>query len=116
MAPETRERIRKLYGIDKPIWINSAQFEETGDFSDLFDSQFFHYVKNLLQGNLGESFRQKKPVSELIGNRIGPTVLLIFAGEITGIIFGTILGILAAWKRGTAIDTSALIVSLAAWA
>jgi len=68
MRPETRERIREQYGLDKPIWINSAQFGETGNFSDLFDSQFVRYVDNLLHGNLGESFRQKKPVAELIGN------------------------------------------------
>ena len=116
MRPETRERIREQYGLDKPIWINSAQFGETGDFSDLFDSQFVRYVQNLLQGNLGESFRQKKPVAELIGNRIGPTALLILAGEITGIVFGSVLGIVAAWKKGTAIDTSALILGLTAWA
>jgi peptide/nickel transport system permease protein len=116
MRPETRERIREQYGLDKPIWFNSEKLKETGNFSDLFDSQFFAYVKNLLHGNLGESFRQKKPVSELLGNRLGPTVLLILAGEVTGIVLGSILGIVAAWKKGTAIDASAMIVSLTAWA
>lgn len=116
MRPETRERIRDQFGLDKPIWFNSDQYTKTGEFSDLFDSQFFRYTQNLLRGNLGESFRQKKPVSEILGNRLGPTVLLILAGEVTGIILGSILGIIAAWKKGTAIDASAMIISLTTWA
>jgi peptide/nickel transport system permease protein len=116
MRPETIERVFVLFGLDKPLWMNPDKFKETGRILDLFDSQFFRYGKNLLQGDLGVSFRLKTPVSKLIKDRLGPTVLLILTGEIAGIVLGSILGILAAWKRGTAIDTSALIVGLTTWA
>ena len=115
MKPETRDRIRQEYGLDKPIWLNIDLAKQTGKFSSAFDSQIFHYFKNLLRGNLGESFRQKRPVAELIGGRLFPTVLLIMTGELTGIIFGSILGLVAAWKKGTFIDALAMIIGLTTW-
>jgi len=115
MKPETREMIREQYGLDKPIWFNIPAMREQGAFSALFDSQFSYYLKNTFQGELGQSFRQKVPVAELISARLGPTVLLIMAGEITGILFGTVLGIIAAWKARSKIDAAALFIGLIAW-
>jgi peptide/nickel transport system permease protein len=116
MRPETRERIRHEYGLDKPIWFNFEESRETGEFGAIFNSQFFFYVRNLVRGELGESFRQRRPVAELIGNRLGPTVLLIVTGEFAGIIFGSILGLVAAWKKKSPVDAGAMFVGLTAWA
>ena len=116
MRPDTRERIRHQYGLDKPIWFDAGAVRETGNLLAGFDSQFFLYSRNLAQGNLGESFRQHRPVAELMGHRLVPTVILILVGELTGMILGIILGLLAAWKRKTAIDTVSTAVGLAAWA
>ena len=38
MRPETRERIREQYGLDKPIWFNSDKYGGTGELSDFFDT------------------------------------------------------------------------------
>ena len=116
MRPETRERIRQAFGLDKPIWLNIEQAKQTGNAIKAFDSQFFTYIKCLAQGNLGESFSKKQPVAELISMRLGPTVLLIITGEFIGIIFGSILGLIAAWKKGTLIDGLAMFIGLTAWA
>lgn len=115
MKPETKELIREQYGLDKPLWINLQAMREEGELSALFDSQFYYYLKNLVQGELGQSFRQKTPVSELIAGRLGPTVLLIMAGQITGILFGVMLGTVAAWKARSKIDTTTLFAGLIAW-
>ena len=112
MRPETRELIREQYGLDKPVWLNVEAAQEMGNLGAVFDSQFFYYVRNLTRGNLGVSFRQKKPVAELIAARLGPTVLLILAGQITAIIFGTLFGIIAAWKAKSKIDVVTLLVGL----
>lgn len=80
MRPETRELIREQFGLDKPVWLNIEAAREEGDLTALVDSQFFLYLQSLARGDLGQSFRQKRPVSELIGARLGPTVLLILAG------------------------------------
>jgi len=116
MPSVTRERVRVDYGLDQPVWLNIGEYKQSGDLLSIFESQFFYYLKNLFAGNLGESFRQRKPVSELISARLGPTVLLILAGEVTGILFGSILGLIAAWKKGTKIDAAAMVVGLTAWA
>jgi peptide/nickel transport system permease protein len=116
MRPETRERLRHEYGLDKPIWFNIEEARASGSVTAVFDSQFFYYVRNLTKGELGESFRQRRPVADLIGSRLGPTVLLIVTGEVVGIVFGSALGIIAAWKKKSAIDTGAMIVSLTTWA
>lgn len=115
MRPETKELIREQYGLDKPVWLNIEAAKEEGNLRALFDSQFFHYLKNLSQGNLGISFRQKKPVAELIGDRLGPTVLLIMTGEVFAILLGTMVGVIAAWKARTKVDAGSLAVSLTAW-
>ncbi|MCK4961334.1 MAG: hypothetical protein KAS19_02565, partial [Anaerolineales bacterium] len=63
MTKETRDNIRQVYGLDKPLWLNVEAFQEEGEFERLFDSQFAYYIRNLLKGELGMSFRQRVPVS-----------------------------------------------------
>jgi len=116
MRPETRDKIREQFGLDKPLWFNVEAARETGEWRDAFDSQFFRYVSNLAQGNLGDSFRQRQPVADLIRARLGPTILLILAGEVIGILIGTVLGVIAAWKARSKIDALALVIGLTAWA
>jgi peptide/nickel transport system permease protein len=116
MRPETQERIREQFGLTKPIWLNMPAYRGTNKLSDLFDSQFAYYVRGLIKGDLGESFRQKRPVSELIGARLGPTLLLIFTGEIVGVLLGTFLGIIAAWKVRSKIDIASLGIGLTIFA
>lgn len=115
MKPETRELIREQFGLDKPLWLNFEGMRAEGEISTLFESQFVYYLKNLAKGDLGQSFRQNKPVAELIGARIGPTVLLILTGEFIGILFGTLLGIISAWKARGMIDVTTQIVGLIAY-
>jgi peptide/nickel transport system permease protein len=116
MRPETRDRIRHEYGLDKPVWLNVDEAKATGNAGAVFDSQFFYYVRNLARGDLGESFSQRQPVAELIGNRLGPTLLLIATGQIAGVVFGSMLGLVAAWKKKSLIDGAAMFVGLTVWA
>jgi len=74
--------------------------------------QFFIYFKNLLTGDLGLSFQYKKPVIEIIMQKIIPTVVMVGLAEILAIIIGMFLGVISAWKRGTKIDVIALSFSL----
>jgi peptide/nickel transport system permease protein len=112
MRPEARERIQHEFGLDKPVWINIQEASETRDVMAIFDSQFAHYVESLARGELGESFAQQLPVLEVIRSRIGPTVLLMITGEFSGIIFGTLLGLIAAWKRRSPVDAIAMSIGL----
>ncbi|MFO8241011.1 MAG: ABC transporter permease [Dissulfuribacterales bacterium] len=115
LRAEERERIREDFGLDKPVWINTESFSEKASLPRLLDSQFFVYLSNLFRGNLGISFHQKRPVMELIKNRMGPTVLLIITGEVAGIVIGSLLGLITAWKKKSFLDTAALILGMTAW-
>jgi peptide/nickel transport system permease protein len=66
--------------------------------------QFVIWFGNLLQGDLGESFFFKAPVTELIAQRIGPTIALSVTTMIITILVSIPLGVIAAYKHGTLID------------
>ncbi len=116
MRPETLQLIRSDFGLDKPIWLNLQEARSTGKVGDILDSQFFLYFKNLIKGELGDSFHFRQPVAEVIGERLGPTILLVVTGEIAGIVLGSIMGLLTAWKKKSAIDASLMTLGLCAWA
>lgn len=94
-TPEMLESLRSFYGLDQEWYI-----------------QFFTYFKNLFHGNLGISFVYKAPVSGVIVSRILPTLLLVGVAELLAIISGILLGIIAAWKRGTKLDVGTLTFAL----
>lgn len=74
--------------------------------------QYFHWVGGVFQGNLGDSFFMKKPVTTAILEHLGPTLSLAVLAEITAMIIALPLGIMAARKRGTVTDQSFMGLSL----
>ncbi|MGZ8567047.1 MAG: ABC transporter permease, partial [Actinomycetota bacterium] len=64
-------------------------------------TQFVRFLGNTLQGDFGLSFRSGRPVTEAIGERIWPTVLLVGLSTILSTIFGVMIGIKGAWRRGS---------------
>ncbi|NWF64951.1 MAG: ABC transporter permease [Chloroflexi bacterium] len=118
LKKEAIEALQIKFGLDKPV-INC--FETLNPIKvgsctvNPMETQFFIYVRNLLQGELGISYHTNRPVAEILAQRLGNTILLIGAGQILSIIIGVVFGIFAAWKARTAIDYGALAVSLMAW-
>ena len=97
VSPEAIQQIRERWGIDKP----------------LIPDQLIAYIGATFRGDLGTSFaEQGRPVTEVVGSRIGPTLLLFGLGEILAIVFGLALGAYAGWRRGGAIDLVGNGVSL----
>ena len=95
LTAETRASLARRFGLDKPLILNFQG-------GNPFDSQFFAYFDRLAHGDLGTSFNFNRPVSELLGERIGNTVLLVMGGQVLAIVLGVSLGLLAAWKNRTA--------------
>jgi peptide/nickel transport system permease protein len=86
--PVLRAALEEKYGFDKPLTV-----------------QFGIYLKNSLKGDLGTSIIYDRPVSEMIGERLGPTILLVLSAGILSLIIGTIMGIIAARREGSLLDT-----------
>jgi len=100
ISAENQQALRVQFGLDKPV----------------FPDQFFDTLGQWAQGNLGVSWSLRRPVSEVLMSKLWNTVLLIGLGQIFSIVLGVALGLLAGWKRKTAIDVGALTFSLVAWA
>lgn len=112
------EALRVRYGLDKPVinCFDSLNPIKLGNCRvNPLETQFFAYLRNLAQGELGISYHQNRPVSDILGERLWNTILLIGAGQILSIVIGVILGTFAAWKARTAIDYGALMTGLVAW-
>jgi peptide/nickel transport system permease protein len=95
-TPELLAELRADFGLDQP-----------------FHVQLFTYLGNVLQGNLGYSFYYDKPVTELIFDRIGATLLLVITALLFALFVGTALGIASAQKRNSLLSNVVTLLSLA---
>ncbi|MCP4690514.1 MAG: ABC transporter permease, partial [Desulfobacterales bacterium] len=95
VKPEKLEMMRQKFGLDKPIGV-----------------QFVVYLKELAKGNLGVSFWQKRPVAQVIAERVPRTIMLVVAALALAIALGVILGAFAGWRSGTRLDSFILGASL----
>ncbi len=93
--PDTIERLRQHYGLDEP-----------------FHVQYFLWLGNALQGDLGRSIRQRAPVADLVLSRIGATIELAAASVLLAMVIGIPLGVLAAVRRGGWLDSGSMALSL----
>jgi peptide/nickel transport system permease protein len=114
MTREAQERIRVSFGLDKPVWLDLERLEE-GDIRGAFDTQFTAYLRNLLRGDLGISFKYRRDVSEMLRERVWRTVVLVLGGDLFAILIGMATGLVAAWRRGSRLDTSILVGALFSW-
>jgi ABC-type dipeptide/oligopeptide/nickel transport system permease component len=74
--------------------------------------QYAAYIINLLKGDLGTSFRTKRPVLEDILERLPATLELVTAAMIFGSLFGITLGIIAAYYKNRRIDDFSRLFAL----
>jgi peptide/nickel transport system permease protein len=86
-SPADVEKIRASLGLDRPYLVR-------------FGEWFFR----VLQGDLGTSIFTSLPVTQLIGQRIEPTVSLMILTLLLAVSVAVPLGVIAAWKAGTWID------------
>lgn len=77
--------------------------------------RFGSFAWNTLQGHLGYSIEYQAPVSQLILQRLGPTLLLTGSSLILAAVVGIWLGIRSGWKPGSLLDRTSSGVSLAFW-
>ncbi len=70
--------------------------------------QLGRYFTNIARGDLGFSVRYARPVTEVLGERIGWTLLLVGGALVLSTLIGTLLGFASAWRRGRASDATLL--------
>lgn len=87
MTEEIRQAQLELYGLDRPLAV-----------------QYFAYLRELVQGNLGISFLRSQPVSSILMERLPWTLLLTGSALLFTILFGVPLGVLAATRARGWVD------------
>jgi ABC-type dipeptide/oligopeptide/nickel transport system permease component len=98
-TPETRQAIARQFGLDK----------SKGE-------QFVIYLKQLAHGNMGVSFENSQPVSKNLRVAISNTLPMVGLGTLFAIVFGTLTGVIAAWRRGTATEHVTVATALGFYA
>jgi peptide/nickel transport system permease protein len=95
LDPQEQEALREEFGIDDPL-----------------PAQFVNYLGDTLTGEFGYSFISGRPVTTTISEKVWPTLLLVGTATILSTVFGVLIGIKGAWRRGSAFDTGSLLGSL----
>jgi peptide/nickel transport system permease protein len=88
-------RIHHQLGLDEPFLV-----------------RFGHWLWGVLHGDLGISIFTRLPVTQLIGQRLEPTLALTVTTLIVTVLFAVPLGVIAAWKAGTWIDRGVMIFAV----
>ncbi len=97
LTAEQKAALYAKYGLDKPVFV-----------------QFFKYVGNMFRGDFGVSYNISKntPISTLILQRLPVSGRIGFQAVFLGALVGMILGIVAALKHRTWLDTLATVISV----
>lgn len=86
-SQEMIDALNKKYGLDKPIHI-----------------QFVSYLKNVLRGDFEDSVMYNQPVTKLIKQTMGPSMILALSGALLAVIIGTALGLYAIRNENSKMD------------
>jgi len=92
---DIREEVIRRLGLDRPLY-----------------EQYFIFISNLLQGDLGRSFVYNIPVLELIGGRLPATLELVLISVISATFLGVSLGIYAGYRPDSWISKTIMAVSV----
>ncbi len=95
ISPEQRELLIKKYGLDKPLPV-----------------QYAKWMGNILRGDLGNSIRTTRPLTQELRLRLPVTMQLAVMAGILGTIPAVAVGVLAAVKRNSWADYASTIVTL----
>ena len=89
------ESIRARLGLDRPL-----------------HEQFGLWLWSLVRGDLGNSLFSNLPVSQLIAQRLEPTLLLTVMTMVIAIVLAVPIGVVAAWKVGTWVDRGVMALGV----
>ncbi|MGH2558978.1 MAG: ABC transporter permease [Thermomicrobiales bacterium] len=92
---EQEQAVRRRFGLDEPLAV-----------------QYLYYLRNVVTGDLGNSFFQQEPVFELLMDVFPNTLLLTATSLLFAYIFGVIAGAFLAWRRGTRTEGAGIVFAL----
>lgn len=94
-TPEAIAQIHEELGLDDPFWV-----------------RYGNYVLDLLRGDLGVSYLNKRPVAEMLLERLPRTMTLACASAVLATVLGITFGVIAAVKHNSIFDNLCMIFAL----
>ena len=94
-STEKREEIREKLGLNDPV-----------------HTQFIRFIGNAVKGEFGLSYQLRRPVSDLIAERLPATLELVFISALIAIVSGVVLGVYTGINRDGFLSNIILILSL----
>jgi peptide/nickel transport system permease protein len=91
-------QLRATFGLDHPLAV-----------------QYWYYLRNLFRGDFGFSITYSRPVIDILRERMVNTLILLGAATVLIVLLGIGLGVLAAARRGSRVDSSTVVSALVFW-
>jgi peptide/nickel transport system permease protein len=98
LSAEAIARLKDLFGLDQPQWM-----------------QYLIYLKNIVTGQFGMSITYRRPVIDIISERLFNTLVLLAVATIIVVLIGIGTGIIAAMKHGSKTDRVLVVASMIGW-
>ena len=95
LSPEVQAELRHRFGLDRPL-----------------AEQYVRYMGNLLTGRFGVSFSRGVPVSDILGEYLLNTVVLMLPSLILAYALGIVVGAVVAWRRRSLLDDVTVTASM----
>jgi peptide/nickel transport system permease protein len=105
----TREEMRHRLGMDQPLVVQYLVWLIGNDWQN--DSEVLPR-QGLLRGDFGNSLIEKRPVAEMITERLGATLLLTGTATLIGYVLGIPIGVYAAVTQGGVFDNLSRVLSV----
>lgn len=86
-SPETVAALEAKWGLNDPLYV-----------------QYFDYLRNFITGDAGTSLQYKQPVTDVVIDKFGNTIILAFPPIVLGYVFGLLVGTVMGTNRGSAIE------------
>jgi len=94
VKPQELARVRANWGLDKPVYV-----------------QYFFWLGNAVRGDLGTAYLINRPVTQVIGERLPATLLLMFTSFFAIFLIAIPLGVISAYKKNKPFDNTVTVIS-----
>lgn len=95
MPPQVQDTLRRMFGLDEPIY-----------------QQYLHWLVDVLRGDLGYSFRSRLPVAPALLAALPYTLELAIGATLVSTLVAVPLGVLSALRRNSGLDLCARLLAL----
>ena len=95
-TPEKMEELRKMLGLNQPLYV-----------------QYFRFLSHAVRGDLGSSWLTRVPVTEEVLTRFPHTIELTFISILLAVLFGVTVGVISAVKQYSLFDHASMVAALA---